>query len=278
MNIDIATTVKVILALIALGVFAAVYYGIASIRTASKLEFFQKKQNLIAYGWRLMFLALLLLGVWFWVFRKAEPIAYQYFPPSPTYTRTPTITLTPTITPTLKETLTPTVTETLQYTYTPVLPAEAQATIQTPVGPDTSAIFSELFFSTKLDATLMLTDVKSAFQVPVTHVYGGFTFDKMSLGVQWTAVWLYEGEIFYIESKVWTNKDGSGGYGYTDCQQEAEKWLPGNYEVQIYVGSTWKASGRFTIVGNETATPTPTSTGVIADTTLAPTASLTPAP
>jgi hypothetical protein len=241
------------------------------------LEFFKKKQNLIAYAWRLMFLGLLLVGLWFWVFFKAEPIAYQYFPPSPTYTRTPTITLTPTITPTLKETLTPTVTETLQYTYTPELPSEAQATIQTPVGPDANAIFSELFFATKLDANLLLTDVNTQFQVPVTHVYGGFTFDKMALGVQWTAVWLYEGEIFFIESKVWTNKDGSGGYGYTDCQQEAEKWQPGEYEVQIYVGSTWKASGRFTIVGNETATPTPTSTIVIV-TTPAPTTSLTFAP
>ena len=59
--------------------------------------------------------------------------------------------------------------------------------------------------------------------------------------------------------------------------QEAEKWQPGEYEVQIYVGSTWKASGRFTIVGNETATPTPTSTSVIV-TTPAPTTSLTSAP
>jgi hypothetical protein len=277
MNIDIATTVKVILALIGIGLFAAVYYGISSIKTASKLEFFQKKQKLVAYGWRLIFLGVLLAGVWFWVFRKAEPIAYRYFPPSPTYTRTPTITLTPTITPTLKETLTPTVTETLLYTYTPVLPAVAQATIQTPVGPDTSAIFSDLWFSTKLDQDLQLTDLATEFQVPVTHVYGGFSFEKMALGVQWTAVWLYEGEIFFIETKVWTASDYSGGYGYTDCQQDAEKWLPGEYEVQIFVGSTWKSSGRFSVIGNTTETPTPTASQVIIVTTPAPTV-LTPSP
>ncbi len=275
MNIDIATTVKVLLALIGLGLFAAIYYGIVSIRTASRLEFFQKKQKLVAYGWRLIFLAFLLAGVWFWVFRKAEPIAYRHFPPSPTFTRTPTITLTPTITPTLKETLTPTITETLLYTYTPVLPADAQATIQTPVGPDTSAIFSELWFAPKLDADLLLTDVSSESSPGNPHLWW-VNIDKMALGVQWTAVWLYEGEIFFIETKVWTVNAVPAIWGY-DCLQDAEKWLPGDYEVQIYVGSTWKASGRFSVIGNTTETPTPTASQVMIVTTPAPTA-LTPAP
>lgn len=257
MNIDIATTVKVILVFIALGVIASIYYGLQSINAARHLEFFQKRQNLISHGWRLVVLAVLLSLGWLWVFRNAEPVAYQYFPPSPTNTRTPTITLTPTITPTLKETLTPTITETLQFTYTPGLPAEAQATIQTPVGPDSNAIFSSLQFSTQLDKDRLISDPKTSFAAPITHVYGGFSFDKMAAGVQWTAVWLFNGKIIFIETKPWTLKDGSGGYGYTDCQLDAAQWLPGDYEVQIFVGQTWKASGQFTVTGNVEGTATP---------------------
>jgi type VI secretion system secreted protein VgrG len=280
MNIDIATTVKVILVFIALGVIASIFYAVRSINGGKRLEFFHKRQDLIAHGWRLAFLAVLLVFGWLWVFKNAEPVAYRYFPPSPTTTRTPTITLTPTITPTLKETLTPTITETLQYTYTPALPADAQATIQTPVGPDANAVFSPLQFSTQIDKNRLLANPQTSFAIPVTHIYGGYSFDKMAIGVQWTAVWLYEGQIFFMETKAWTLSDGSGGYGYTDCQREANQWLPGNYEVQIFVGSTWKTSGRFTITGSTdgtiegtvtpapgTTTPTATST---ASATVAP--------
>jgi hypothetical protein len=47
------------------------------------------------------------LGIFALVIKAVgEPVAYRYFPPSPTASSTPTITLTPTITPTLKDTLT----------------------------------------------------------------------------------------------------------------------------------------------------------------------------
>jgi hypothetical protein len=257
-NIDIATTVKVILVFIALGIFACVYYGLNSLLSARRLEFFQKKRIQVTYGWRLFFIALLLAVGGFWIFKNAEPIAYRYFPPSPTMTRTPTITLTPTITPTLQWTQTPTVTETLEYTYTPGLPFEALATIQTPIGPDVKAVFSALHFSTRVDENFQIVDEQTNFETPVTHIYGGFSFAEMAYGVQWTAVWLYEGKVIFLETKVWTTADGTGGTGYTDCQRPASEWLPGNYEVQIFVGSTWKKSGRFTISGSVIDTPTPT--------------------
>lgn len=256
LNLDIATTVQVILVFIGLGIVASLFYALQAFRAGNKLEFFRKRQVMFTNAWRLLALAILLGGGWYWVFRNAEPIAYQYFPPSPTSTRTPTITPTSTITPTLEWTLTPTMTETLQYTYTPDFPTEAQATIKTQVGPDSNSIFSPITFSTQLDANYVVKNTQDSFTAPVTHLYGGFSFDNMALGVQWTGVWLYEGKVICLETKAWTA--ASGGYGYTDCQLPADQWLPGEYEVQVFAGSTWKASGRFTIIGSvETSTPTP---------------------
>ncbi|HAF62099.1 MAG TPA: hypothetical protein DCK95_07225, partial [Anaerolineaceae bacterium] len=65
---------------------------------------------------------------------------------------------------------------------------------------------------------------------------------------QWTALWFREGELICMETLPWNG--GSGGYGYSECQQDADKWQPGNYSVQIFVGETWKQTGTFRIVGN----------------------------
>ncbi len=274
MNIDIATTVKVIIVFLGLGLLASIIFGYRSIRLGLHLEFFRKRRDLIAHGWKLFFLAIGLGIVALIISRFGEPVAYRYFPPSPTVTNTPTITLTPTITQTPKDTLTPTITETLQYTYTPEFPQEAQQTVQTPVGPDANSEFSPLQFATKLSKDGIVTDNETTFPSSVQHLYGGFSYQQMALGVQWTGVWLLAGKPVYIESKVW--KVSSGGYGYTDYPCPQNQCSPGDYEVQIFVGSTWKTSGRFTITGGaasgtETPTPSPTSPLLKATATPSPT-------
>jgi type VI secretion system secreted protein VgrG len=282
MNIDIATTVKVLIGLLGLGLLVSVYFGYQSIKVGLHLQFFRKRRDIIAHGWTLIFLAIG-FGVFALIIsRFGEPVAYRYFPPSPTVTSTPTITLTPTITMTPKDTLTPTITPTLQYTYTPGLPLQAQQTIQTPVGPDTRAIFSSVQFASKLGKDGVVTDDVTSFPATVAHIYGGYSFDGMVLGVQWTAIWLLDNTPVYIETNAW--KVGSGGYGYTDWDCSTGACVPGNYEVQIFVGSTWKNSGRFTITGAATTgtattgtiTPSPASTIPGVFDTLTPT--LTPAP
>ena len=65
---------------------------------------------------------------------------------------------------------------------------------------------------------------------------------------------------------------GTGGVGYTDWNPEPYLWLAGEYEVQIFVGLSWKTSGRFTVEGQPptavpSATPSPTRTST---STLAP--------
>ena len=76
-----------------------------------------------------------------------------------------------------------------------------------------------------------------------------------------------------METKAWTYS--SGGAGYTDWDCTTGECLPGNYEVQIFVGSTWKSSGTFTISGGAaaegTATVTPTLTPSAPLTTPTPT-------
>lgn len=252
MNIDISTTFKVILVLLAIGIIASVSTALKSLRLARHLEFYRKRQDLLEHGWRLMFLSAILGGVGYFFFRFGEPIAYQYFPPSPTITRTPTLTTTPTITMTLQNTLTPTITQTLAQTYTPMLPDVVETKIQTPVDPNNDALFSPVVFSTEINKDSVVINTIDTFTLPITKMYGGYSFDKMVTGVQWTAVWLREGEVICFETKPWDS--GTGGSGYTDAcntQLTPEQWQPGEWEVQIFVGQTWKASGRFTILGNE---------------------------
>lgn len=261
-NIDIDTTFKVLLALIVITIVAALIAAFRSIKSARKLQFFKKRQDLIEKGWRLVALTLILGAIAFFLVRFGEPVAYRYFPPSPTITRTPTITTTPTITQTLRNTYTPTITLTLAQTYTPSLPDIVQTAIQTPVGVDNNAVFSVIEFSdqTKDGVVINTTDT---FNLPVTQMFAGFSFDKMALGVQWTAVWLYDGLVLCYETAPW--KYSTGGSGYSDACNNVltpSDWKPGDYEVQIFVGQTFKTSGRFLIVGDLTE----------------PTASLTPTP
>ncbi len=275
MNIDIDTTFKVILVLLAIGIITSISLALKSLKAARNLPFYRKRQDLVEYGWRLIFFSLLMAGVGFLFYRFGEPVAYRYFPPSPTVTRTPTTTLTPTITQTLENTLTPTITQTLAQTYTPMLPAVVQTEIKTPIGVEVNSIFSPVQFSTQTkDGWLINTT--DTFTLPITTLYAGFSYDEMVPGLRWSAVWLREGEIVCFETTVWENY--TGGSYYSDyCNQKItpEMWLPGDWEVQIFVGQTWKTSGRFTILGSDPGvtnldTPTVTSNDVAPTTTPQP--------
>jgi hypothetical protein len=96
-----------------------------------------------------------------------------------------------------------------------------------------------------------------AFENPVGILYGAFTYDAMNDGVRWTALWYLGAEIVCSETKPWDG--GTGGYGFTECDPP-EGFQPGEYEVRMFLGETWKLSGRFLIIGSAsqaTATGTP---------------------
>jgi hypothetical protein len=99
---------------------------------------------------------------------------------------------------------------------------------------------------------------------------GIFTYDKMTPGAQWTALWYRNGELVNFETLPW---DGAtGGFGFTEWTPSSDAWLPGIYEVQLFVGSQWISSGQFTVTGDP-PTPVPTKTS-----TRTPLPTATPAP
>jgi len=137
------------------------------------------------------------------------------------------------------------------------------------VTPNPDAVFSEITFTT-FGGEYPAVDPQTVFQNPVGHLWGVYSYDNMIPGVQWTALWLRDGRLVRYETKPW---DGAtGGYGNTDWNPAPEEWLPGAYEVQLFVGLDWRGGGRF-IVQGDLPTPIPTMTASI---TPSPTPTLVP--
>jgi hypothetical protein len=278
MNLDIATTVRVIFVLLLLVsslFFIRAWFGF---QEANKLYFFIKRRKLLKQMWVLLFIGLIIIVFAFSVNRFTEPIVYRFFLPSPTLTLTPTNSLTPTITQTPTISPTPTVTFTPLYTPTPVLPVVISEGFKSTVTPNPKAVFSQIIFSRKYDKSLRPIYPEQSFNNPIITLFGLFSYDQMTIGSQWTALWFRDGELIAYESLPWNG--ASGGYGFTESKLSPEEWLPGKYEVQIFVGNTWKISGFFDVAGNPaTLTPTPTSIPTKTLTpTLTPTRTLTSMP
>jgi len=129
------------------------------------------------------------------------------------------------------------------------------------VTPNPNAIFSQLLFTLNC-ANFNEFTTATVFQNPIRYMCAVFTYDQMTPGAQWTALWYRDGNLVHYETIPW---DGEvGGYGFTEWEAPAEDWLPGTYEVQVFVGLDWKVVGQFILQGDS---PTPI-----------PTESLTPSP
>lgn len=276
MKLDIHTTVQVAFLLAVLGAISGILLGIKSIRDGMKLLYFQKRRGMVARGWRMFFTAGIFIFAAYILFSFAEPTVYLVFPPSST------ITLSPTITSTLAPSLTPSITQTASITptpeisYTPHIPTDIIAKFTSVVTPNTEAVFSPISFSQKIDErTKQAIRPKSEFIHPIGTLYATYSYDKMVEGSQWTALWYrFDGIILCTETIPWNGS--TGGYGYTLCNPPAAEWLPGEYEVQIFIGTTWTVSGKFTITGDP---PTPTNTSTVTKTpTYTSTATFTPTP
>lgn len=275
LNLDIETALQVLFFLSAAGGVLAGIAGWNSIRSGSKLMFFRKRRDMIMRGWRMVILAVILAAVAFSLNQYARPVVYRIFPPSPTITMTPTITRTPTISLTPTITFTSTITVTPMFSPTPVLPTQYLSRFTGKQTPDPNAVFSNLQFSRKIEGNLPVEPLVE-FANPVVHLYGTFSYDKMTDGAQWTAIWKQGDEILCDETKPWDG--GTGGYGYTDCLPPAEKWVPGKYEVQVFLGTNYITGGSFTVTGDAptiTRTPVPTRTAKPTSTRLP---SITPIP
>jgi hypothetical protein len=280
MNLDIKTAVQTAFYISIFGVLLGIVLGIRNIRSGRKLLYFKKRRDLMVRGWRLLFMALVMIGVAFFMNSYAEPAAYLVFPPSPTVTLTATITLTPTMTVTPSISPTASITPTPAISYTPHIPDEITVEFTSVVSANEDVLFSSLTFSRKLDDDYQPIDPLTEFENPVSKIYASFSYDKMSVDAQWSTIWyrLTDHAIICYETKPWDG--GTGGYGYSDCEPSSIDWKPGEYEVQLFVGTKWLVSGRFTVVGEPptpTASPSPTWTATPTRTTT-PTRTLTSSP
>jgi hypothetical protein len=276
MNLDISTTVRTIFVMLLIAAGVLIFMAVRIFREANRLRFFLKKRALLGRAWQLIFIALLVIGGAFAINSYAEPVTYRIFEPSPTPTQTPTITLTPTITQTATSTQTATITPTLEFTVTPSMPLIISQDFTSQVTPNPNAVFSALSFSRTITEDYVAIDPAVSFENPVQTINATFSYDNMTVGTQWTAMWYHEGKLIHYETKPWNG--ASGGYGYSDCTLPAEDWLPGTYEVQMFIGEQWKTSGTFTITGTPpTPTVTPTLTATVTSTPQpSSTATLTP--
>jgi type VI secretion system secreted protein VgrG len=242
-----------------LGVILAIWRGVRNIQTSRDLPYFRLRRERLLKGWRQLIYSILLLLLGIFLLIWGEPVAYSYIAITTTPSLTPTVTITPTIT------LSPTITETPTITFTPAItptarvPLVVEALFESDVTPVSEAIFSPLTFSQAITNDLEPVRPDTVFQNPVGDLYATFSYDGMDLGVQWTALWYHDGELVHFETIPWDA--GTGGLGFADWNPPPDKWLPGNYEVQIFVGLDWKVVGNFIVEGDPpTATPAPTKT------------------
>ncbi|MEW6716266.1 MAG: hypothetical protein AB1345_02000 [Chloroflexota bacterium] len=276
MNLDIHTFIVTAIILALVGMVLSLIGSISALRSAPKIPFFRLRRERQVRGWRLLLNTLFLGLLAFVLNRYAEPTIYQYFKPTPTLLPPPTTTLTPTITLSPTITPTPSITPTLEHTYTPTptptphLPLAIEIQFTSIITPNPNSVFSPIQFSQSLDSSLQPLNPQQVFQNPIQHIYATYTYDGMIEGVQWTILWYRNGELIHYQTMPWDG--GTGGYGYSDWNPPANEWIPGEYEVQIFVGTEWMVVGSFIVEGESpTITPTPTWT-------LTPMPSITPTP
>jgi len=281
MKLDIHDAVVMAIILTILGALISVWRAVRSIRKSRNVTYYRIRSSLVSNGWWTMVFAagLVLFAILIGII--AEPIAYIYFPPSPTITHTPTISITPTIslTPTITETPTITLTPAESYTptitSTPFLPDAIEVQFSGTVTPNPTMVFSPLKFSRSV-ANFIAVDQQTVFQNPVDKLFVTYTYNGMENGVQWTLLWYRDGELLKYETSPWGG--GTGGSGKYELDLPAEEWLPGTYQVIFFIGMEWKRVGEFRVTG-EPATPIPSPSPSLTPTitnTLVPSSTLRP--
>ena len=95
---DIRAGIIAAIVLSCIGAFLILRSGLRALRSARRLTFYRIRRQRERGGWTTLLIGLLVLAFGVWLYLFGEPVAYRYFPPSPTASLVPTITLSPTIT------------------------------------------------------------------------------------------------------------------------------------------------------------------------------------
>ncbi len=123
--------------------------------------------------------------------------------------------------------------------------------------PNPAAIFSPLVFSLNVK-NYKAINPQIVFLNPLTRVFVTYTYERMIVGVEWTAIWYLNGQLLKYETSAWDAKSGTGGSGQYELDLPAEQWLPGKYQLIFFVGTDWKVLGEFRVMGEPpTATVSP---------------------
>jgi hypothetical protein len=261
MKLDIHDAVIMAIIITSLGAVLSAWRAVRSIRKSRNVVYYRIRYSLVSHGWWTMVIAAALVLLAILIGIIAEPVAYIYFPPSPTKSSTPTISLTPTmsLTPTITETpsitLTPAESYTPTITTTPFLPDAIEVQFSGTVTPNPTMAFSPLQFSRSV-ADYKAVNPQTVFQNPVENLFVTYSYNGMMNDVQWTLLWYRDGELLKYDTSPWGG--GTGGSGKYELNLPAEKWLPGTYQVIFFLGTDWKRVGEFRVTGEpSTATPSP---------------------
>ncbi len=274
LHMDFTSGVRTAFILSALVTVVTFIVGLNTIRKGSRITFFQKRQQMVSKGWRLLFFSILMGGFTFLLNRYGEQAIYSVIVPTPTITPTFTPSITPTITLTPTVTLPPTITNTPSVTNTPSLPSDLHLRSEgSLIG--TNVIVSPIQFTLKLGDNGMPTETRDSFDNPIKEITAFFSYDSMVSGSHLAFVWYRMDDWVTMCSSAIVYEGSTGGYYHTSCGSDTpDRWLPGDYEMQIFVNEEWINSGRFTVVGMPpTHTPTITLTP-----TITPSPTRTPSP
>lgn len=275
---------SLLLAAAAVFLFSA---GVRAIAMGSRTIYFRHRRQRVLAGWWMTGAGLALGLVAFLVFRPGG----SFLPASPT-PAAPAQTVSPTAPPTRTAPPAPTLPTKPAFTSaaspspTPHLPLSLEIMVISAVTPQPSATIGDIRFAEALQGNYPIGN-RVEWRNPLKRMYASFAYTHMTYGVQFTALWFRNGELVAFESGPWK----TGGHGRVAVKWEPapQEWHPGEYEVQFFVGTEWKATGRFSLKGNPptstftptltpTDTPRPTSTSTPTSTPRpTPTATVTPA-
>jgi hypothetical protein len=246
LQIDVRTTILVlVIGLIVVGGLLIIH-GIKLIRYGTTIEYYQKRKKYVLHGLRMFAVAIIVAISAVLCSRFGEPLVYQVYIPSPTSSITPSITPSPTITLTPTITMTPTVTQTPSITPIPEIPDSILDEFEGSTEIPEEVVFSPLAFSNEIDDFFQAVSPSEQFQGDDEVLYGSFTYNNMVPGLQWTILWLDPDDIIICyESIVWGNF--TGGYGYSECSSPGPRWKQGEYQVQMFLGTEWLLTGRFSV-------------------------------
>jgi hypothetical protein len=234
--------------------------GVRALRLGSRTIYFRHRRQRVLAGWWMTGASLLLVVIAVLTFRPMNPLLVLA-PLSPTPVKlasrapvTPSRTSTPTPRPSR------TVTIPASPTATPHLPLSLEIMVISSVTPQASATVGEIRFSDALNDGYPVGN-RFEWSNPLSRMYVSFAYSHMTYGAQFTVLWFRNGELVFFESGPWQ----AGGHGGASSKWEPapHEWHSGEYEVQFFVGTEWKATGYFTVTGEplpSTFTPTPTFT------------------